>query len=81
MAAPFYNKTSIFQTVSPLPLIPREGSEWARYHSRDEKGRQLAIELQKRDSPQSKVKVHKILSQPRDIWEIVLCFDVILSFS
>ena len=30
---------------------------------------------------QSKIKVYKILSQPRDIREIVLCFDVILSFS
>ena len=28
-----------------------------------------------------KIKVYKILSQPRDIWEIVLCFEVILSFS
>lgn len=30
---------------------------------------------------QSKIKVHKILSQLRDIWEIVFCFDFILSFS
>ena len=30
---------------------------------------------------QSKIKVHEILSHPRDIWEIVFCFDVILSFS
>ena len=29
--------------------------------------RHAAIEVQKLDGPQSKVKVHKILSQPRDI--------------
>ena len=28
-----------------------------------------------------KIKVYEILSQQRDIWGIVLCFDVILSFS
>ena len=29
---------------------------------------------------QPKIKVHKIFSQPRNIWEKDFCFDVILSF-
>ena len=48
MAAPFYNQITLSynQTVSPLLyFIPRERSEWALCYSRDENGRQLAIEL------------------------------------
>ena len=64
------------QTQSLLALIPCERNEWAQRYSRDEKA------LSSRP-PWSglKIKVYEILSQQRDIWEIVLCFVVILSFS
>ena len=64
------------QTQSLLALIPCERNEWAQRYSRDEKA------LSSRP-PWSglKIKVYEILSQQRDIWGIVLCFDVILSFS
>ena len=64
------------QTQSLLALIPCERNEWAQRYSRDEKA------LSSRP-PWSglKIKVYEILSQQRDIWEIVRCFVVILSFS
>ena len=61
------------QTQSRFAIIPRKRSEWAQCYSCDEKA------LSSRPPWSSlKIKVYKILSQPRDIWEIVLCFDVIL---
>ena len=70
----------LFTTLQPNTvsscLIPREQNEWAQCYSCDEKA------LSSRP-PWSglKIKVYEILSQQRDIWGIVLCFDVILSFS
>ena len=88
MATAFYSQTkfTIFihlfnyflLLLQPLfALIPRELSEWAQCHSRDEKALSSSNSM-----VQSKIKVYKMLSQPRDIWKIVLCFDgFILSFS
>ena len=67
----FYN-----QPQSLFAFISRERSEWAQCYSCDEKA--LSSRLPRFSL---KIKVYKILSQPRDVWEIVLCFDVILSFS
>ena len=64
------------QTQSLFAFIPGERSKWAQCYSCDEKA------LSSRPPWFSlKIKVYKILAQPRDVWEIVLCFDVILSFS
>ena len=43
--------------------------------------RRKGIELYLLPIVQSKIKVHKLLSQTRDIWEPVFCFVVILSLS
>ena len=90
MAATFYSQTkfTIFihmlnyflllynQTQSLFAFIPREQSERAQCYSCD--GRALSSRPQ---WSSQKIKVYKILAQPLDIWEIVLCFGVILSFS
>ena len=62
------------QTASFLAFISHERSEWAEYYSRDEKTLRSSKLM-----VQSEIKVHKILSQLRDIWEIA--FDVVLTFS
>ena len=56
-------------------FIPRKGSEWAQCYSRDEKASSSSNSM-----VQPNIKVHKIFSQPRNIWEIDSCFDVVLSF-
>ena len=89
MAAPFYNQTKftilfhllnyfllLLQLTSLLAFIPRERSEWAQCYSRDEKALSSSNFV-----VQSNIKVYEILSQPRDIWETVLYFEAILSFS
>ena len=45
-------------------FIPRERSEWAQCYSRDGKASSYSNSM-----IQFKVKVHKILTQARDVWE------------
>lgn len=61
MTAPFFNQI-ILQPNSVSFACER--SQWAHCYARDEKERQLVIELEKLDGPQSKLKVHKVYVLP-----------------
>ena len=77
MAAVFCNQTTLFynQTNILSGFVRRERSDWARKGD----GASSQWSYTELNGPQSKVRVLKILSQPRDIREIVFCFDDIIS--